>query len=217
MLESLLTTVKAEWVALSAAPWAFALTFVLAGVVAFALCRWAYEARLTTAKDRFEAAKDQIGAKEEQLVEYRERLKLVPTPRGPLTRLSHKELQDRTTVFVESLRAWLQTTKAEGFKESMQMMDAGRQDFADENERLRVWRSQSDAMMANFAARMEQYEQLFKVDALLLRDELDSRLPPDLRPAPERYRAAHFYDRPTNPLGVEQVLFDLEKKGKSLR
>ena len=79
MIEPLLTILRAEWSALTAAPWSFALTLAAAFVLAFAACRWAYQNLLETGKSRLEALKERLEAKDEQLGEYRERLKLIPS------------------------------------------------------------------------------------------------------------------------------------------
>jgi len=212
VLESLLTLVKAEWLALTAAPWSFAITLASAFGLAFAVCRWAYHALHETSKERVEALRERLAAKDELLDEYRERLNLVPSSGNKFSRLTHKELQEQALRFVESLRAWYASSEAETRSIAEQQWHAMTRAQTEE-ERHRLWEAHTSTHTNGLSSLMRDFEQKFKVDAILIRDELTTRLP-----ATERnLQIERRYEMPVNTFCIRTVADDLERKAKLLK
>jgi len=61
--------------------------------------------------------------------------------------------------------------------------------------------------------RNSEYERRFKIDAIMLRDELRARIP-DYTPAERHHDLT--YEHPTNYFGFEEVASDLERMAKYL-
>ena len=81
-----------------------------------------------------------------------------------------------------------------------------------EDEKQRLWHKFTSGLSQLSNERNAEYERRFKVDALMLRDELRSRLK-DYRPDD---RVDHMYEHPTSYFGFNDVATDLERMAKSL-
>jgi hypothetical protein len=80
------------------------------------------------------------------------------------------------------------------------------------NERKRVreqWIRESDTAHDSF---LRQYKEKYWADAILLRNEIQRRLPKNLR----QPQLSGIYQYPTNHLGVEAIADNLELLAKSL-
>jgi hypothetical protein len=208
----LLNIFRTEWSALAAAPWAFSLVLVTAFGLAFAACRWAYQSLLETNKSRLEALKERLSAKDDQLAEYRERLKLVPSNGSKFSRLTQKELQDQALTYVEGLRTWLAKSETETRAIADQQWHAMTRAKSEE-ERRQLWEAHSSTHTSGFQRLMQDFEQKFKVDAILLRDELNTRLPA----AERNTQLEHHYELPVNTFCIRAIADDLERRAKLLR
>ena len=62
---------------------------------------------------------------------------------------------------------------------------------------------------------MSEYNDNFKIEAILIRDEILSRLSKKLKSGRDKHLFSS-YERPTNPIGLEMVVDDLEKITKIL-
>jgi hypothetical protein len=212
MLESIFNTVKAEWAVLSTAPWSFALTFIVAFGAAFGACRWAYKSLLDTAKERLESLKERLEGKDDQLGEYRERLHLMPASGSQYSKLTHKELQDRVIKFVEGVRTWFAQSEAENRGIADQQWHAMVHAQTKE-QKQQLWQAHTGTLTNGLFTLMRDFDQKFKVDAILLRDELLSRLP-----ATEKsVQANRRYEHPVNTFCINEIADDLERKAKLLR
>ena len=211
MLETFLNTLKTEWAVLSSAPWPFAITSVVAFSVAFAACRWAYAALLQTAKDRLDGMKERLDAKDDQIQEYRERLHLVPATGSQYSKLTHKELQDHVVGFVAEIRTWYSQADAETRRVAEQQWQAMARATTEE-ERHRLWDAHTSTHTNGFFRLMSEFEQKFKVNAILLRDEMRTRIPNAERSTQKDRR----YELPVNTFGIKEIVDDLERSAKGL-
>lgn len=204
MWKTFIEHVIKEWNTLISAPGIFVLTlvlaFALASVSAFYVVRWAYESRLKILKER-------INAKDDQLTEYRERLHLVHTTDTSYSLLTNQELRKKALSVTTQVRDFLKEQIHIGTSPYQEMSAA-----KSENERRRIWENYGNAFLRSMWKFKSAYDEKFKVDTILLRDELLSRLPKDARDD----KAYSMYEYPTNPLGMEMVAYDLERLTKSL-
>jgi hypothetical protein len=81
-----------------------------------------------------------------------------------------------------------------------------------EEEKQKLWHHFTSSSSQRNLQRNVQYNSKFKVDSILLRDELLSRLPQGSK----EERAYNLYEHPTNPIGMEMVIVDLERMTKLL-
>ncbi len=93
----------------------------------------------------------------------------------------------------------------------MLAQQAQRKKAESEEEKQRIWDSHSNQLISESYEICGEYDRRFKVDALLLRDELLSRLPKEAKK-----RAYSLYEHPINPICRGMVADDLERMAKSL-
>lgn len=203
---------RSEWSALSAAPWSF--VFVVAGAfaIAFAVSRWAYKSLLDTANGRLDALKERLAAKDEQIAEYRERLKLIPSNGNKFSLLTQRELQEQALTFVETIRHWYSRLEVNTRAIAEQQWSAMTR-AQNEEQRRQLWEAHTSTHTSGFQQTMREFEQQFKVDAILLKDELNVRLPATERNMQMESR----YEFPTNTFCIRAIADDLERKAKLLR
>jgi hypothetical protein len=172
----------------------------------------AYKSLLDTAKERLESLKERLEGKDDQLGEYRERLHLMPASGSQYSKLTHKELQDRVIKFVEGVRTWFAQSEAENRGIADQQWHAMVHAQTKE-QKQQLWQAHTGTLTNGLFTLMRDFDQKFKVDAILLRDELLSRLP-----ATEKsVQANRRYEHPVNTFCINEIADDLERKAKLLR
>jgi hypothetical protein len=102
----LIQFLQREWATLSAAPFTFITTFVLALVAGYFVTRWRYEGRLDVMRERLEMLKERLDVKDQQLTEYRERLHLQPSTTA-YSMVANADLKRRAMDVVTHLREFL--------------------------------------------------------------------------------------------------------------
>ncbi|MBM4274029.1 MAG: hypothetical protein FJ134_06160 [Deltaproteobacteria bacterium] len=159
-------------------------------------------------KERIETLKERLAAKDDQINEYRQRLHLVDREKTAYSQLTNNELQDKASKLISRMREY----HKEKDKRNSKINDVYRQRMIQaktDQEREMIWTEQTSLLLGP-SVNLE-YGEKFKADAIILRDELLSRLPKD-----KKNEDLHFYEYPTNPLGLQRVIDDLEKLSKSL-
>lgn len=137
----------------------------------------------------------------------------VNTSHLPKTAYSHLTNEELTrTVFnlIPKMRSYVQQKNSIDLNRneyfSLQMKQAKTQE-----ERHRIWQTQAREQATSTPLDFE-YGSLFKAEVTLLHDELLKRLPN----APNDKYLQSDYERPTNPIGLNHVINDLERLAKSL-
>src|SRR6266542_373589 len=211
MLKDALKTLQSERSTLVTAPWAFLILMAVAFALAFAAAKWRYSAIVEQLRERLESIKDRLEAKDDQLDEYRERLHLVPARGSEFSRLTQSELKEKALIFVRDLRSWLAAGREQENHHLTQEWALMTQ-AKNEEERQRLWDQCTSASLQRWLKRKSQYDEKFKVDSILLRDELLARLPEGSRQEPS-YR---MYEYPTNFLSMGMVADDVQRLAKLL-
>jgi hypothetical protein len=211
-VDSLVTLLRTEWTALSAAPWSFAVLVVGAFGAAFGVCRWAYQSQNEANKEKLEVLKERLSAKDDQLDDYRERLGLAPSTGSKFSKLTHKELQEFTLKFVDGIRTWFSQNEAENRRTADQQWHAMTRAQTEE-QKHQLWEAHTSTLTNGLFSLMRDFEQKFKIDAILLRDELLARLPASERDQQSERR----YEMPVNTFCIRMITDDLERKAKVLR
>lgn len=205
MLKDLLLLLQQEWSTLKAAPVTFVLLFILAFLAAFFAVKWYYGGILETKNER-------LKAKDDQLDDYRQRLGLISASGSEFSLLNHEELKQRALDLVTKIREFSVQINEEStrliFTQQQQMSKAKTDD-----ERDIIWHQFSGKLSQLSIKHNAEYDRQLKIDAILMRDELLSRLPKQTKDK----RAYSMYEHPTNPIGMGMVADDLEKLAKSLK
>jgi hypothetical protein len=204
-LKELIEYLQKEWSTLSGAPVTFISASILVAGLAYAASRWKHNAIIELLRER-------IVAKDEQLDGYREKLHLVPAHGSEFSRLSHAELQKIALLFVSSLREWLAVRRNHDSERQHQQWLA-MTNASDETQRKQLWDAQTTDSVRSSMAINNEYDAKFKVKAMVLRDELLTRVQ---HPEPNHH-ARHNYDHPTNPIGMGMVADDLERMARLLK
>ena len=212
MPNKLFDHLRKEWKTLTNAPFAFLSILVLASTSIFFIVDWHYGGTLQTLTGRIELLKDRIQAKDDQLDDYRERLHLTPASGSKFSKMTHQELKDSTLSLVKKLRDFLFNTnqKSKVVKDKLwsQMVEA-----KTEEEKSRLWQAHTDAITQYSYTQRAEYEKKFKIDAILLRDEILTRIPRD---SINKSISFSYYEYPTNYLVMKEVADDLERLAKLL-
>ncbi len=193
-----------EWEKLRQAPMAFLLLCVLVAAATFAFTRWSYIRQIETLNER-------LKMKDDQLVEYRERLRLAPIDQTSYSRLSNAELRQRALAAVAQVRDFLASYDRESRLVMANQIEEMR-NAKSEEERQSIWNRQSAALIRGSYTVTTEYDRKFKANTIVLRDELLSRLPQSAH----AQRPGVSYEHPTNPIGMGMVTDDLERLAKLL-
>jgi len=193
------------------APVTFILFFVLAFGAAFFVARWRYEGLGESLRERIETLKDRIQGKDEQINEYRERLHLIPIDATAYSRLTNSELQQRALKVVAEIREFLRERGERQYRSLFSGWRTGMTEMTEDQKR-RAWQEETNALMQDSLQTSAAYDTRFKVDTILLRDELLGRLPSTAK----NQREYSTYEHPTNPIGMGMVADDLERLAKSV-
>jgi hypothetical protein len=190
-MEWLIDHLAKEWTVIKEAPIALVLCFLLGVVVAWLFARHSFGER--------------IALLERIIEDYKERLGLVPTDKMAYSKLTNLELRRAVGEFVPKLRAFGASIKDESLRQTMstQMSQA-----KSEDERHQLWQRQTTQLLQMSARHQQNYDENFKTQAIVFRDEMLRRLPKQ-----ERNRVlvdtTYVYLAGPNPVG--ETASDLEQ------
>jgi hypothetical protein len=210
-MKEILEYLAKEWIIIAGAPWAFLISVVLCSSIVYAALNWRYSGIIETLKERLETLKHSISAKDGQLDEYRERLHLSLAHGSKYSRLTHIELKEQALKIVAEIRNWLYKWELEDRKilddRWLKMVNE-----KSESEKNRLWQGFTTQLSEKTLSLNNEYDHKFKVDTILLRDELLSRITSDSR----NQSTFGLYEHPTNPIGIKMVSDDIERMSKLL-
>jgi hypothetical protein len=182
----------------------FLIVCVLCLILSFLLVRWMYRERLSS--------------KDDLLATYREKLALSPTDKTRYSGLRNSALRAEALGLAKKIR---QTLPPPFEPDSMNQMLTEQREIAaakTDEERERIWLKRRDEGINRSMQRMNQvietYNQEFKAEAILLRDEMLLRLPPEQRSKFQQRNLKEEHAMNTHM--VEQVAGRLEQMAKSL-
>jgi hypothetical protein len=125
--------------------------------------------------------------------------------------IANKELKARVSVLVKDVRAMIYAQKSKDVQ-LLAGFDKSSRPETPANERKRLkeqWVRETDNTHDQF---MRDYKEKYWADAIVFRNELQRRLPKNLR----QPQLSGIYQYPTNILGVEVIADNLELLAKSL-
>ena len=126
---------------------------------------------------------------------------------------SNSELAERALLIVKKLRSALMENRMTSDRVTEQRMLEMRN--ASEEERDEIWDKFNKIDRDPTLKLIHYYNSNFKIDAMMLRDEMESLLPNEILEKRES-SSFYMYEHPTNPLGLERVVDDLEYLAKCL-
>jgi len=193
-----------EWNTLKDAPLVFFVLLIFGIAIGLLTGTWLFKAALDIRDQR-------LLAKDDLIAEYRERLHLVPgSDKSSFSLLTNKELKEKTFLFVKAMREFRARIELQQNSLLDQEMTAMRAATSEE-ERNKLWEQHTRQLTGSHFDLESQYSKKFRVDAVLIRDELLTRLPTFVDP-----KADHWYELPGAYWSSLYVADDLERLGKIL-
>ncbi|MEJ2289549.1 MAG: hypothetical protein P8Y02_13085 [Deinococcales bacterium] len=193
-------------------PGAFVGLAFLCIVVGFGLGRLPGTFRRRSLEKRLREAKDRVQRTEADARRYAELLGITANARASFGRLTNDQLRAKTGAFVSALHSQLAAWEKEAERRlaagpPAQLADATAQ------EANRAWSQEAKRLQAESSAQLATYHERFKVDAVLLRTEISSRLQ---RPPERLVGFAARVSSPVNLTAMAEVAGDLDALVKLL-
>jgi hypothetical protein len=210
-MEEFVKLLEKNWQVVTQAPFAFMLLAASMFVLAYLAARWRYTSIIDQTKASNEALKERLHLKTDQAESYKDRAiqydqKVFEIVESDSTALRDKALRlvGQIRDFIDRYRRQDDAVQQNAWVEMIQPKN--------EEEKQRLWYKLTNAISCVSSDRNSEYERRFKVDALMLRDELRSRLK-DYKPD---NHVDHMYEHPINYFGFSDVANDIEKMAKLL-
>ncbi|MGX1179405.1 hypothetical protein AB7M31_002473 [Pseudomonas sp. IAP-CY TE4608] len=187
-----------EWSALSSAPSAFVLLTLLAAIIAYRVCKWRYEGIIETLKERLISRTEQMEKYKERAIKFDEKIEKVVDS-------STIDLYENAMSLVGRIRGFIERRK----RQSGINITTARMTDGEENPELSTYREQ---LMRTLEETTSEWNRSFKVEAMLIRDELQSRTRLEIDPSIE-----FTYEHPTNFHGYEAIATHLESMARRMK
>lgn len=203
-IDKFVSLILREWAHINEAPASFAILTMTAFFLAYLAARWRYGGITESLKEQINTLNGRLIRKTEQSEEYKERaLKFEETATKVIT-YDGAELCAKTLGLVARVREFIHRRKAQSYERLY------RRSSSDANAE-EEWEQSTDLMLRHSNETTAEWEREFKVDAMMLRDELLSRLGVTIDD-----RMTIMYEHPTNFFGYEDVASHLETLAKTL-
>ena len=204
--------ISKEWNVISQAPFAFLILGALMFALAYLAAKWKFTVIVDEVNAKHETLKERLLLKTEQAETYKDRALKYDETIQQVVGSDEIALRDKTLEVVKNLREFIERHKKEDDRVSNIERSAMREARTEE-ERSKAWEKNTNEIMRLSNERNAEFDRRFKVDAMLLRDELRTRLP-EYEPI-ERHHDM-MYEHPTNYFGFNDVASDLERMAKLL-
>lgn len=200
-----------EWGVVSQAPITFCLLAASMFGLAYMAAHWKFSSIVEQIKSSNAALNDRLLLRTDQAEQYKDRAHKYDQRVWEVVESDTSSLVQKTLSLVAEIRAFIERHRRNDEvihdNEWVEMTHTH-----DEHEKQRLWNKFTSASARNSNERNAEWERRFKVDSIMLRDELLSRLP-------EHKQDSHMnttYEHPTNYFGFNDVAADLEKMAKLL-
>lgn len=210
-MDKLIELLAKEWAVVSQAPTTFILLAVSMFGLAYVAAQWRYTSVVEQVRASNDTLKERLHLKSEQTEQYKERALKYDEKVWAVVESDTASLTQKALTLVAQIREFIERHRLQD--DSLQQNEWSEMTRAkDEEEKQRLWHKFTSSTLRVSSERNAEWERRFKVDALMLRDELLSRLPEDKSDE----RVAHYYEHPTNYFGFNDVAADLERMAKLL-
>jgi hypothetical protein len=204
--------ISKEWAVIAQAPFAFLILGALMFGLAYLAAKFKFTVLVDEVKAKNETLKERLLLKTEQAESYKDRALKYDDNVQQVVGSDEIALKEKTLEVVKNLRDFIERHKKEDDRVSGVERSVMREAVTEE-EKNKAWEKNTNEIMRLSNDRNAEYDRRFRVDAMLLRDELKTRLT-DYEPL-ERHHD-HMYEHPTNYFGFNDVASDLERMAKLL-
>lgn len=211
-MDRLFEYIAKEWEVLSDAPFAFLVLAAIMFGLAYLAAKWRFSTIIEQVRATNETLTERLRLRSEQAESYKERALKYDDKIQQVVGSDAVALRERTLDLVKNLRDFIERYKREDDRVNERERSVMRS-AASEEERKAAWDKYTSETMRLSNERNAEYDRRFRVDAIMLRDELRSRLP-DYTPAEPHHDM--MYEHPTNYFGFNDVASDLERMAKML-
>ncbi|MEX2602687.1 MAG: hypothetical protein WD361_00715 [Gracilimonas sp.] len=194
-----------NWETLSENPFVFITLVVITFAAGYFISKWRYNSIIETLRER-------LNLRTEQSENYKERALKYDQVVHEIVESDSSQLKMKTIQFVGELREFIERHKRQDDNFTYKRFTAPDAEMSEEDKR-RAWAEETNEMIRLSNERNNEYDRRFKTDAIVLRDELRSRLN-DYEPINDH--VDHMYEHPTNYFGFNDVATDLERMAKLL-
>lgn len=210
-MEHFIDLLTKEWGVVSQAPTAFFLLGAAMCGLAYLAARWRYTSVIDQIRTANDTLKERLIQKTEQTEHYKERALKYDEKVSAVVGSDAASLAQKALSFVSQIRHFIEWHKRQDDSvhehEWVEMTSA-----EDEAEKQRLWNKFTSASSRLSTERNAEWERRFKVEAMMLRDELRSRL----KGYPSTEHIEQVYEHPTNYFGFNDVAADLERMARLL-
>ncbi len=191
-------------------PVTFFYALIFSGIICFSFISWMYKQRIENFSSQVAMLQTSSDILREQRDDYRSQSLQLENSTTTSAEKSNKQLKGSCFALFSNIRDLLSNYKIESDKisneEFMKMAGA-----KNDTERNQIWSSYITLSNENSSKVMFDFEKKYKIDAIITRDEIQSRLPNKISTVDDL-----IYKIPTNPLGIGEIADDLELLCKSL-
>lgn len=203
------TDLEAGWAVIMGAPYHFAAVCLIAIGIIYTVFHVLHGAAFKSKDSTIEALRERLAWTEEQRDSYKSQLSEYESEYKEVKDKTPRRLQQKALALVAEIRTFLDRERREGdvlsFPEYHEMHSA-----TNEDEQVRLWNQLGDALSRHYTETVSEFDNRFKVAAIVMRDELLTHLP-EYSPEGEVN-----YDRPINPLGMGAIADDMERMARLL-
>lgn len=203
--------IQKNWSVVKNAPAAFGIILVLSLSVGLGAGNFLSQKTIEHLNSEIALNQERLKLKDDWISEYRERLGLSNPQRDLYSLFTRTELQSKCLSLVDRLRSFI----AEEKRKDSDLLDSqfvAMSQAKSEEDRKKLWHEYNAQSSHQRNARINLYASTFKIDAILCRDELVSRLQPSLI----KKDSFMTYEYPVNFFAYEEVADDLERMAKLL-
>jgi hypothetical protein len=210
-MEQFFRLLASNWLIVSQAPLAFALLAASMFALAYIAAAWRYSAVCDQIRASNDTLKERLHLKTEQAEQYKDRALKYDEKVSAVVDSDAASLATKAMTLVAAIHDFVQRHRRSHDAVHQHEWRIATQ-AKDDDERTRTWQVFTDAMSRVSTEKNLEWDRRFKVDTLMLRDELRSRLP-NYKPEP---LTEMLYEHPTNDHGYSAVAADLERMSKLL-
>jgi hypothetical protein len=211
-VEPFLKLLQEQWAVVSSAPFAFLFLAAAMFAMAFYAARWRYASVIDQVRAANDTLKERLHLKSEQAEQYKERALKYDQKVWEVVESDTSELSQKALKLVSEIREFVERRRRN--QNAIYENEWGEMASASsEEEKRRLWNKFTSAQMRESTEQNAEWERRFKVDAIMLRDELLSRL----EGYEQEDKMKHVYEHPTNYFGFNDVANDLERMAKLLQ
>ena len=203
--EPFFTYLQAKWLTLMRSPLLFMASLILAMAMGYLSSYWRYQRGVQISKELTASSKN------EEIAEYGQQPVIRQATTKYYARLANDELREESLDFISQIRKFILKWGVVENQMALSLMDEMPAKTSEE-EKQRIWQHYVSTSNSVLETRILDYEKEFRTKAILLRNELLSRLP-DLR---RNKSADSFYQKTDNPVDIRKVMDNLTLLTESL-